>query len=113
MSSPLSLARPFSVTERLAELERVVREQGERIATLEARAQGEIAPRQPAPLKRRNAQRVADGTRLREAIRGILAAHPGPAEMTGKSVRAALERQGWAPMPSARTVQWHMAELHR
>lgn len=86
---PLSLARPFSVNERLAELERIAREQGERIAALEVRAQGEAAPQRSAPLKRRNAERVAGGARLREAIQQILAAHPGPGEMAAKHVRAA------------------------
>lgn len=111
MSSPLSLARPFSVNERLADLERIVREQGERIVALEVRAQGEIASRQSAPLKRRNAERVGAGARLREAIRAILAAHPGPAEMTGKHVRAALERQGFTPLPALRTVRLHLQRI--
>ncbi len=113
MSTPLSLARPFSVNERLAELERIVREQHERIAALEWRPPGETAPRCPAPLKRRNAQVQAGSARLREAIRAILAAHPDPGALPAKAVLEALGRVdlGRRQLPALRTVQWHRRQL--
>lgn len=91
-----------AVLERVERLER-------RVADLEARRS--LGPRRPEPLERCNARRAAEGARLRKAIRDLLTAHPGPREMTGKQVRAALERRGWAPLPSVRAVQWHLRAL--
>lgn len=79
-----------------------------RVAALEAG----LASERPAEaaLAPRERQRAVAGAPLREVIRQILAAS-GPSRMTGKAVRAELERSAFTPLPSSRTVRWHMAAL--
>jgi len=83
----------------------------QRLAAVEAQLRGEGAPRPPSALAERNASAVADGHRLRAAIGSILTAHQESAGMTGKPVLRALGRQKWAPLPSLRTVRWHMQQI--
>jgi BMFP domain-containing protein YqiC len=100
---PLSLSRPFSVAEHLADLER-------RVSELEAR-QSETASRTSETLKQCNAKRRGDAQRLRQAISSVLANLPGPARPTAKHVLRAFEQAGITPLPSERTVRWHMAAI--
>lgn len=78
-----------------------------RVATLEQMlATARAEPRRG----RSNADRQADGNRLRAAIEGILSAHP---EYTAKHVLRALSSAdlGRQSLPSVRAVQWHVKAL--
>lgn len=86
-------------------LERLVAEQSERIAALEARFTDAVQP-----LRAHNAARTAAAQRLNETIRQILAA-AGPAGMAPKQVEAALAIKGYSPMPALRTIRKHMKEI--
>lgn len=81
-----------------------------RVAAVEAQL-AERESRQSEPLKRRNAARVAAGQQLRDRIAAILATHPGPGQMSAKHVLNALAAAARAPLPSLRTVRWHMAQI--
>ena len=87
----------------------------QRLAAVEAQLRGEGAPPQPEPLKARNAERVAEGERLREAISVIVRAHPGRPRLSAKHVlRSLTSTQAWdGPLPSVRTVQRHMDALRQ
>lgn len=91
-------ARFLALEQRIAQIE-------ERLAT---------DGRQPAPLRDRNAERVADGERLREAIAEILVSHRGPREVSRKEVLRALERMDIGrKLPSLSTIGWHLREIRR
>ena len=60
-----------------------------------------------------NKARVADGQRLRAAIRAITAQHQGADPLRAREVRRALRIQGVDPLPSLRCVQWHLTALRR
>lgn len=81
----------------------------ERMEALERRLAA--GPPQPEPLAKRNASRQADGARLRQAIADILARHAGRPPMSAKRVLRSLEQAGISPLPSDRTVRWHMRAL--
>lgn len=69
------------------------------------------APSRAEPRRgRNNADRQAEGDRLRAAIDGILGAHP---EYTAKQVlREILAVDlGRQELPSVRTVQWHIRHI--
>ncbi|MHB1870902.1 MAG: hypothetical protein ACYCT1_08615 [Steroidobacteraceae bacterium] len=65
----------------------------------------------PDPLRQLNASRQGRCNRLREEIRSMLARRPNPHALTGKDVSRALERAGFEPMPSDRTVRLRLAEV--
>jgi len=79
----------------------------ERLAALE---EGQRADGRPRPLGRVNAGRQAAGERLRAAVSAVMTTQ---ADASAKHVLRALGRQGWAPLPSVRTVQRHMDALRR
>lgn len=81
----------------------------ERLAALEAKLATE--GQQPRPLRQRNATRQVNGERLRKAIADVVAKHTGPGPMSAKTVLRGLERSGVSPLPSDRTVRWHMRAL--
>jgi hypothetical protein len=70
----------------------------------------ERAAGRAAPLRRLNAERKADGARLRKAIDRILATHP---EFTAKHVLRALPlaELGRTEPPSVRALQWHIKAI--
>ncbi|MGA7540621.1 MAG: hypothetical protein WBW93_17830 [Steroidobacteraceae bacterium] len=80
-----------------------------------ARLTSDTAPGQPAPLRARNAVRVAEGARLREAIRPLLEADRGPSRGAAKRVLRALGETdiGRAEQPSLRAVQHHITQLRK
>lgn len=58
----------------------------------------------------RNLRAFARGQRIRAEIRDVLASHnPLLPPLTAKHVLARLTCR---PLPSARTVQWHIAAIH-
>jgi hypothetical protein len=65
-------------------------------------------PSEPRSLHAINAQRVAAGQKLRQAITAIIATYPG---IAAKQVQAVLDRQAWAPLPSVRTIRLHLQRL--
>lgn len=93
------------------ELARQVAMLERRVGTIEEYLMRTSRARSPAPLAARNARRAADGQRLREAIRAILATHPD--KMSRKAVRRALERQGFTPLRSEGAIGWHMRAIRR
>lgn len=71
----------------------------ERIEALEA----QVAAR---PLAKLNAARARQSGRLDQAIAAVLAEHPG---LRAKEVGKALERAGFSPLPTERTLRLHLA----
>lgn len=80
----------------------------ERLAALEA---GRARDGRREPLSRRNAARQADSERLRAAIREALDAAPAGEHITAKHVLRSLEQGGISPLPSDRTVRWHLSAI--
>jgi hypothetical protein len=112
---------------RLVCLERQVAELAQRVAALEARPpvtapqpprpphwQGGPEPATPvAPCDSDTptdvtAATVTPGAPLRQAIAAVLATRPSA---TGKDCLTALAAAGYRPLPSVRTVRWHLAAL--
>jgi hypothetical protein len=89
----------------LQELVRFQRDIRGRVEALEARVGQPLYP-----LDVINAQRVAAAQKLRQAIATTIAAHPG---IVSKQVEGVLVSQGWTPLPSARTIRWHMQQIRR
>ena len=84
-----------------------------RIRDLEAelthlRAQLEAGP---ANLRRVNDERQAAATRLQEAIAQALGRETDRGTLTAKQVMRTLEREGFEPLPSERTVLRHLTDL--
>ena len=65
----------------------------------------------PATLQRVNGERHAAAERLQEAIAAALAREPDPGTLTAKQVLRTLEREGFEPLPSERTVLRHLTDL--
>ena len=65
----------------------------------------------PATLQRVNDERQAAATRLQTAIAAALAREADPGTLTAKQVLKMLEREGFEPVPSERTVLRHLTDL--
>jgi septal ring factor EnvC (AmiA/AmiB activator) len=84
-----------------------------RIRALEAensrlRAQLEAGP---DTLRRVNDERQASAERLREGIAQALGRETDRGTLTAKQVLRTLEREGFEPLPSERTVLRHLTDL--
>ena len=93
-------------------------DQGRRIRALEALAAAQVerireleAARPPDALRERNAVRQAESERLRQALAATRADAPHLGTITAKEALRALERAGFDPLPSVRTVQRHLDAL--
>jgi hypothetical protein len=99
----------IAMLNRIEALERLAREQGQRIADLEARSTH--APTQGNRLPEYNAARQANAERLRAQIARTLDGHPRAAELTAKQVRNALEHARFQPLPAERTVRLYLEKM--
>jgi hypothetical protein len=61
-----------------------------------------------ANLKAANERRAERGQALRGEIRSVVDTYDGPLPMTAKRVLQRLQRE---PLPTIRTVQWHLTRL--
>jgi len=68
-----------------------------------------------ARFERANAERQAQGARLRQLIRAIVESHTGPERLTAKRILRQLAAMDGATLgrelPSLRTVQWHLRAI--
>ena len=65
----------------------------------------------PEPLRRLNETRQASAERLRDAIAAAVAREADPEAVSAKVILRALERDGFEPLPSERTVLRHLTDL--
>ena len=65
----------------------------------------------PASLQRVNETRQAASERLREAIAAAVGREADPEAVSAKVILRALEREGFEPLPSERTVLRHLTDL--
>ena len=65
----------------------------------------------PETLRRVNDERQAAATRLQTAIAATVAREANPSTLTAKQVLKMLEREGFEPVPSERTVLRHLTDL--
>lgn len=71
------------------------------------------AERGPASLAELNDARRAESDRLSRALEVVLSAHQSPEPLTAKRALRWLARDGFAPLPSERTVLRHLTALHK
>lgn len=105
------MALGISELARFEALERRVAEQQRSIEAQQRQIEALLRSRTPAALARCNAARKAESRRLDDAIAAALTDQQGPGKLTAKHIVRFLERHGFEPLPSERTVRLHVAAL--